>query len=48
MTSTLALLGFLALAFLLVYRALIACERKNNERHKRQPARQPQDRPLAG
>jgi len=48
MTSTLALLGFLALMFLLVHRALIACERQNGQAHKRQRVRQPQDRPIAG
>ena len=36
MTSTLALLGFLALIFLLVHRGLIACERTNGQVHKRQ------------
>ena len=35
MTSTLALLGFLALTFLLLCRTSMACQRKNSH-HKRQ------------
>jgi hypothetical protein len=35
MTSTLALLGFMALTFLLLCRASMACHRKNSH-HKRQ------------
>jgi hypothetical protein len=37
MISTLALLGFLALIFLLAYRIVIACERQNHIRKQRQP-----------
>jgi len=36
MTSTLALLGFLALTFLLVCRALMACQRRNSHVHRQQ------------
>jgi hypothetical protein len=40
MTSALALLGFLALTFLLAYRMVIACERQNHIRKQRQPRQQ--------
>lgn len=36
MTSTLALLGFLALTFLLVCRASMACQRRNSHVHRQQ------------
>jgi len=39
MTSTLALLGFLALTFLVVSRALSAFRRRDNDAHKRQRGR---------
>jgi len=52
MTSTLALLGFLALLFLLVYRALVTCRRQNatNQKHE-YSGHEPQElrqRPLEG
>lgn len=37
MISTLALLGFLALIFLLAYRIVIACEGHNHIRKQRRP-----------
>jgi hypothetical protein len=41
MSSTLALLGFLALTFLLVCRASMACQRRNSHVHKqRRPQRE--------
>ena len=52
MTSTLALLGFLALTFLLVSRALSAFRQQDGrtqERQQRQTEpREPQDRLIAG
>ena len=40
MISTLTLLGFLALIFLLAYRIAIACERHSHIRKQRQPRQQ--------